>query len=79
MAGATSSSTRADAGVARWLGLRLIAPNAHGARYGFPLGALGRHKDALLAAGRSVVVIVETNTYYTRIKHRVPAYRMEPL
>jgi RNA-directed DNA polymerase len=66
-----------DAIVAADLGLRRMARNRRGARYGFPLARSGGHLLSLLATGRSVTLIGESGRFGDGVKERVPRYRFE--
>ncbi len=68
-----------DARIAQLLGLQRMRRNPRGARYGFPIGALSRHGDVLLSQSRPITVIRQSDDQFTRIRHRIPANRVEPI
>ena len=68
-----------DVLIARELGLGPMDVNRRGARYGFPVGHVGRYLPRLLAAGRSVTMIGETGRFLDGVKERLPRYRFEAL
>jgi len=59
------------------LGLSELRRSARGARYGFPLELADRFCRRLLARDISVTLILETEGYWSGIKERVPAWRIE--
>ena len=61
------------------LGLNPLKANRRGARYGFPLARLAEYARVLIAHGRPVVFIAETDRTLGRIKERRPFWRQCPL
>ena len=66
-----------DQDVAHVLGLSEMPRSLRGARYGFPIGLADRFCQRLLDREMSVTLIRETERYWTGIKERVPAWRIE--
>jgi hypothetical protein len=64
-----------DAAVAGALGLRPLAANARGARFGFPLAGVGQRLPALAALGRSMLLVTEQAGEHRRVRRRAPAMR----
>lgn len=69
----------ADKPIADFLGLASMRENSRGARFGFPMRRLNYYLQKLLDKGLSVILILETKRYLTRIKERLPVYRFEPI
>jgi hypothetical protein len=64
-----------DAVVAEALGLRPLAANPRGARFGFPLAGIERRLAGVLALRRSVLLVNEQPGESLRVRRRVPATR----
>jgi hypothetical protein len=67
-----------DGALARALGLAGMAPNARGARWGFPLSQGRRRISALVAQGRTVTVVMQTGRSLTGRRERVARWRFVP-
>jgi len=68
-----------DKEVARMLDLSEMRKNQRGTIYGFPVNMINRFFWRLLQQKKSIVLILEREQYWTRIKERLPVYRFECL
>ena len=68
-----------DKGTAEILGLSAMGENRRGAKHGFPMFRMNHYLRKLLRENTSVLLILENDKYWTRIKERLPTYRFEPL
>lgn len=66
-----------DGRVAQALGLAPIGRNRRGARYGFPVKHSGEYLKSLLALGRPVVLVYETERNLRWVRERGPRWRFE--
>lgn len=69
---------KTDDEIARVLDLAPMGKNSRRARYGFPVALARRYLRALLRSGRLVVLIGERGVYFTGVRVRLPALRLEP-
>jgi len=67
-----------DRETVRLLGLRRLKSNRRGAQYGFPVELARQYARILLKRGHSILVILQTDHYWTGIRERRPAWRLVP-
>lgn len=60
------------------LGLRPLAENRRGARYGFPVRLEARYRERLLAAGHSILVVRQGESSWTGVRERLIQCRLTP-
>jgi len=60
----------ADQSIAHYLGLQQLKPNRRGALWGFPVSMARHYLRMLVNAGWSVVCIIETGQYLSKIQER---------
>jgi hypothetical protein len=68
----------ADKSTVHLLGLSTMGENLRGARYGFPMNKVKHYLHRLPEKRIPAMMVLEQDWYYTRIKERLPAFRLAP-